>query len=214
MSTRSNGESTAQRYPLSWPTGWRRTPVGTRQHGRFGIKRAGDYRRPITVEVARVRVLTELSRLGVAHGDALLSTNLRVRLDGSPYSDAKPEGGDPGVAVYFRLDGKDRVLACDRWTTVADNLAAVAAHIEAIRAVDRYGVGTLDQAFAGYVGLPAKGTTWKTTLGFAVDAAPTTDEIQAAFRQRARTAHPDVADGSHDAMASLVAARDEGLSAV
>jgi hypothetical protein len=34
---------------------------------------------------------------------------------------------------------------------VADNIAAIAAHIDAIRRQDRYGVGTLDQAFAGYV---------------------------------------------------------------
>ena len=60
---------------------------------------------------------------------------------------------DPGVAVYFQLHDKERVLACDKWDTVADNIAAIAAHIDGIRRQDRYGVGTIDQAFAGYSAL-------------------------------------------------------------
>jgi len=78
--------------------------------------------------------------------------------------------------------------------------------------VDRYGVGTLDQAFAGYAALPAKGSTWRTTLGFAPDERVSSDQIESAFRARARTAHPDIEGGSHDAMAALVTARQEGLA--
>jgi hypothetical protein len=212
----------SDRYPLSWPSGWRRTPRHLRQSARFG---RGERRytsdgqsswiskRPLSVADATSRLMTELHRLGVRDGDALLSTNVKVRLDGLPYSN-QPEPDDMGVAVYFRLHEADRVLACDTWTRVADNLAAVAAHITAMRAIDRYGVGTLDQAFAGYVGLPAKGQTWRTTLGFPPDAPVTRDAIDQAFKARAREAHPDREGGSHDAMASLVGARDEALAAV
>jgi hypothetical protein len=116
---------------------------------------------------------------------------------------------DPAVAVYFRLHNADRVLACDAWTRVADNLAAVAAHVEAIRAIERYRVGTVDQAFAGYAALPPKGSTWRTTLGFTPDQIVTPEEVDRAFRERARDAHPDAGRGSHDAMASLTVARQE-----
>jgi DnaJ-domain-containing protein 1 len=126
-----------------------------------------------------------------------------VRLDGLPRSGHR-EPDDPGAAVYFSLHGKPRCLACDRWNTVAENLAAIAAHVSAIRAVDRYGVGTLDQAFAGYAQLPASTEEWWTILGVAPDASRT--EIDEAFRALAKKVHPD-AGGSNEAMARLNEAR-------
>jgi hypothetical protein len=213
----------SDRYPLSWPSGWPRTPRVKRHPARFNRKErqyqaAGGglswtRSRQLSVADATARLLVELHRLGVREGDVILSTNIKVRLDGLPYSN-QPEPDDVGVAVYFRLQQADRVLACDRWTKTADNIAAIAAHVSAIRAIDRYGVGTLEQAFAGYVGLPAKGTTWRTTLGFPPDAPVTREEIDRAFKARAREAHPERDGGSHDAMASLVGARDEALAAV
>jgi hypothetical protein len=207
---------TAQRFPLSWPSGWPRTPYGRRQHAKFyGTKHVsypggGGYTQKTDLSVGEAvgRLAVELKRLGVRSEDWLISSNLQVRLDGLPYSN-QSNAPDPGVAVYFRLKKSDRVLACDAWHRVADNIASIAAHIEALRAIDRYKVGTLDQAFAGYTALPAKGSTWRTTLGFPPDAAVTVDEVDRAFRERARTSHPDVNGGSHDAMASLTQARDE-----
>ena len=113
-------------------------------------------------------------------------------------------------AEYFRLRGQDRCLACDKWNRVADNIAAIAQHIDALRRIDRYGVGTLEQAFAGYQGLPEKGSTWRTTLGFEPFQTVTADMIDAAFREKSKGAHPDQHGGSHDAMASLTQARVEG----
>lgn len=210
----------AERYPLSWPMGWKRTPAGQRQPARFhGTKRhyssapggsSWTQKEPLTHAQAVRRLTDELRRLGVVDGDWILSSNLRVRLDGLPYSDQR-QPDDPGVAVYFRLSGKDRVLACDQWNRVAGNIAAVAAHIEALRAIERYGVGSVEQAFAGYAALPPKGGTWRSALGFAPDQAVTRDAIDKAFRERARTSHPDVG-GSHEAMAALTAARAEALA--
>lgn len=206
---------TAQRWPLSWPEGWKRTT--TRQPARFATRAKGDagaFRplRDISIADAVGRLDGELRRLGVIDGDWLMSSNVKVKYNGQPYSDrdAGPIS-DPGVAVYFRLLGKDLVLACDKWLRVADNIAAIAAHVEAMRGIDRYGVGSVEQAFMGYAALPAKGSTWRTTLGFAPDQTVTIPEIEQAFRARARTAHPDAAGGSHDAMASLTAAKAEGL---
>lgn len=207
-----------QRYPLAWPTGWKRSKSHERKRAPFhGHKSVPTYngatyrqKESLSIGDATSRLAGELRRLGVRDVDWLISSNLRVRLDGLPYADQR-NPDDVGVAVYFKLSGKDRCLACDAWHRIADNMAAIAGHIEAIRAIDRYKVGTLDQAFAGYVGLPSKGSTWRTTLGFKPEQTVTLDEVQRAFRDRAKTAHPDIHGGSHDAMASLTSARDEAV---
>jgi len=141
-----------QRFPLQWPVGWKRTPAGDRKPARFGVRRRD----------ALARLQSELRMLGAAA--EVLSTNVVLRLDGLPRS-GQAAPSDPGAAVYFTLKGKPRCLACDRWTRVADNIAAIAAHVEAIRAVDRYGVGTMDQAFAGYAQLQAGPDDWRSVLG-------------------------------------------------
>jgi hypothetical protein len=198
-----------QRYPLAWPAGWPR--VTYRQHASFGKKAAGDYKRPLNLDDAIRRLDGELERLGAADDGAVISTNLRLRLDGRPRGD-QGEPGDPGVAVYFRLKKNDRVLACDRYYRVADNIAAIAAHIEALRAIERYGVGTLEQAFAGYAALPPATDAWWLVLS--LPKSSTLDKVDERFRELARTAHPDVAGGSHNDMARLTAAREAARKAL
>jgi hypothetical protein len=206
------------RYPLSWPAGWKRTT--SRQHGKFNRKETDHHRRPdgstytrqitrdLTVANAVARLQAELDRLGAS--DAVISTNLRLRLDGLPRSD-QGDPGDPGVALYFRLKKQDRCLACDRYWRVADNIAAIAAHIEALRAIERYGVGTLDQAFAGYAALPPAADAW--WLIFNLPQSATLVQVEARFLELARAAHPD-AGGSHNDMARLTAAREAARKAL
>jgi hypothetical protein len=132
----------------------------------------------------------------------------QLRRDGTPRSEVRMPD-DPGVAVYFQLHDKERVLACDKWDTVADNIAAIAAHIDGIRRQDRYGVGTIDQAFAGYSALPPPGGTsrptrpWHEVLG--VNRFATLEEAEIEYRRRAKVAHPDNG-GSAEHMAELNAA--------
>lgn len=203
--------SSIERFPLSWPVGWTRTRPAARRAAAFGKRVVVPGRTYATTERLSVgdgldRLTGELRRLGASQ--VVISSNLRVRQDGLPYAQQAKVLDDPGVAVYFRLAGAPRCLACDRWSSAADNLAAIAGHIESIRAVDRYGVGTLEQAFAGYAALPPSAeANWWLVLGVPRDASP--DCIDAAFKRLARTAHPD-AGGSHDAMARLSAARDAG----
>jgi len=155
------------------------------------------------------RLTGELRRLGARQ--VIISSNLKLRLDGLPAAGQAKQLADPGVAVYFTLKGQPRVLACDKWTSAADNLAAIAAHIEAIRAQDRYGVGTLDQAFAGYTALPAKGGTqggdWRAEMGFAPTERVSPDLVEARYRSLLKARHPD-RGGSHDAVVRLNLARD------
>src|SRR5262249_31741204 len=80
------------------------------------------------------------------------------RTDSAPYSGAR-KSYDVGAAVYFSLNKKPYCLPCDRWNRLPDNLAAIAAHLEAMRGMDRWGVGSIEQAFAGYKALPARGET-------------------------------------------------------
>src|SRR5262249_10559 len=127
------------------------------------------------------------------------------------YAQQAKQLDDPGVAVYFGLNGKPRVLACDKWLSAAENLAAIAGHIDAMRAQDRYGVGTLDQPFAGHAALRPWGSAdWRLVLGFGAGAVVTRDDLDAAFRTKSRAAHPDVG-GSHDAQARLSEARMAAL---
>lgn len=206
------------RYPLSWPSGWKRTLAAGRKRATFGhapqrpsTTTPGHFWRAkteLSVALATDRLLGELHRLGAA--DVILSTNLVVRLDGFPRS-GQAEPADPGVAVYFTLKRADRCLACDRWTRVADNIAALAAHVSALRGIDRWGVGTVDQAFTGYTALPPAAADWALILG--VSSAATLDDVDAAFRRLARDAHPDHG-GSHHDMARLTEAREAARQAL
>lgn len=205
-----------QAYPLQWPQGRPRTK--NRKRAQFG-KATNNGRwiekRSLSVADAIGRVQDELDRLGARQ--YVLSTNVETRLDGLPRSD-RHAPDDPGVALYFHLDGKPHCLPCDTYDRVADNIAAVAKHIEATRAIERYGVATLSEMFAGFTALPAPGQEtkrdWRDVLGFGRDDRPTPDLIRSHYRQFASKRHPDTPGGSHDAMSELNRARDEALRAV
>lgn len=218
--------SDATRYPLSWPLGWPRKRAERRARAKFtkGERRHSSQpgsthswvdKKSLTVPQGLGRLQLELERLGAR--EVIISTNVELNSYGDPRG-GRRDPDDPGVAVYFKLNKKDRVLACDSWDRTADNLAAVAAHIDAIRRIDRYGVGTLDQAFAGYDALPPPGADnrppWRKVLGIAEDENSSADAINAAYRDLARKFHPDVPGGSHEAMAQLNEARDAALQEI
>lgn len=191
----------SQRYPLSWPNGWTRKTF--RFDARFGK----------TSVYAEVTFLyEELRRLGAK--DIIISSNIPLRNDGLPRSGAR-DPDDPAVAVYFTLKKKPLVLACDRWRRVEHNIRAVAKHIESLRAQDRWGVGSLDQAFAGYAALPDHITVprhWREVMG--IDVEPVTEQfIRAVYRELAKKHHPD-RGGNEDAMKELNAALAAALAEI
>lgn len=154
-------------------------------------------------------MLDELKKLGIARDDIVISTNIPTRLDGIPRSD-KSHGTDPGVAVYWRKAKKTQCIAVDRYTKPEDNLAAVAATLEAMRAIERHGGSEiLDRAFTGFVALAAP-EQWFEVLG--VSAGCSVGQIQDAYRALAMKHHPDKG-GDTNEMARINAARDAGLEA-
>lgn len=208
-----------QAYPLQWPPGWRRADRYARKSAKFGKVGIGvdgftgsAYRRPreLTISDGVDRILDELHRMGVAQADIAVSTNVPVGRDGFPLSKSRvPE--DPGVAVYWNKGKTSRCMAVDQYDRVADNLAAIAATLDAMRAIERHGgAAILDRAFIGFAALPAP-EQWFTVLGTSSHA--TKDEIEEAFRRKAMQAHPD-RGGNSDDMARINQARDDGLAQI
>lgn len=197
-------------YPLQWPAGWPRTNSGAMRHGKFGTKKTLPGRSwtstvDITIAQATQRVLDELVRMGIDRDDIVISTNLRLRLDGLPRSDQRAPQ-DAGAAVYWQArKGAPRVMAIDQYYKVEDNLAAIAATLDAMRAIERHGgAQILDRAFTGFTALPAPTATrsWREVMIFG-ESTPTADQLRRRYRELVRTRHPDREGGSDAAMSEL-----------
>jgi hypothetical protein len=208
---------TVQAYPLQWPEGWPRAKF--RKGGQFGKAEwksngyGGGYKAKadLTMADAMKRVKYELERLGVnVVDDSIVSTNLKLNLAGLPRGD-QGEPSDPGVAVYFqKKNGPMRVIAIDAYRRVRDNLAAIAATLEAMRAIERHGgAQILERAFTGFDALPAPRKWWD-ILECRQDASR--DVIEANFRRLALDKHPD-RGGTDAAMSELNQARAAALEA-
>ena len=202
------------RSPLCWPDNVARTIPARRRRPQFSEK---------TLSSAIARLLAEINRLNGRSWDhhdpsVIISTNLRLRQDGLPAS-GQPEPGDTGVAVYFTLrfsrNGKpverNTVLTCDKWNRVAWNLYAISKDIEAQRARERWGSTSVEQAFRGYLAIPERcgGPSWWALLE--VPSTASEAQIKDAFREKAKTAHPDKG-GDSDAWAKLQEAYDQALA--
>lgn len=184
-------------YPLQWPEGWKRTDAHRRARAKFGRQAQSSHgswkiREDLTIAQAVRRVHDELGRMGVRDDDLVISTNLELRLDGLPRSNQR-EPSDPGVSVYWTQKRGDapRCMAIDRYDRVADNLAAIAATLDAMRAIERHGgAEILNRAFTGFVALPNGSTGhWSDVLD--VPETASRAEIEAAYRRLRSLHHPD-----------------------
>lgn len=199
----------AEALPLYWPEGWPRTPALKRRRAVF--------------KTSLGSAIADLARevnLLAAGGAMVVSSNLRTRRDGLPYA-SEPEPDDPGVAVYwFDARSKEqRVIACDRWDRVRDNMHALELSIAALRGLSRWGASEIvSRAFTGFKALPAGAAPpaptvrpWRDVLGMpptdGLEAPIVLDIARGIHRRLAQSYHPD-RGGSTAAMAELNAALD------
>jgi len=167
-------------FPLCWPDGRPRTAHHNRRHARFKTSFAS----------ARSNLIREIKLLG---GDGMIfSSDIPRRQDGLPYADAKPKSGDPGIACYFKRNGKQLCFACDCYLTVDDNMQAIALTIQALRGIARWGTGDMmESAFRGFTALPERASSsWWETLGVTINAS--SEQVKNAYRILVKKHHPDM----------------------
>ena len=194
-------------YPLSWDNRHPRTKPYDRTFGRFNKKdQRGHGNKALSVADGAARVLTAIKGYSKAGHpwradpeQVIISTNLRTRKDGLPMSGQK-EPEDPGVAVYFTLDGKHRCIPLDSYMRIADNLAGVAATLEALRTIERHGSTMFEAAYTGFTGLPSpeqvnSASTWRDVLGY---WGNNLDECKKCYRKAASNSHPDKKAGNQE----------------
>jgi hypothetical protein len=182
---------TVDAYPLQWPANFPRTKPEDRQPARF---HGGG--KPLTIAAGRDRILSEISvftRVGqsfrIDPDQVVISSDVPLRRDGKPASGRRMPD-DPGVCVYLYLDGKPQNFPCDRWDRVADNMAAIAAHLDAMRGMERWGVGGGTAHYDGFAQIEHQPERrWYDVLGCSAQA--THAEIVAAYRKARAKAHPD-----------------------
>jgi len=129
----------------------------------------------------------------------------------SNYSLGTRSPADPGVAVWFQWDGSERCIAVDRYPKLEHNLQAIHHVLEARVTEARHGgLRIVQQTFTGFIALPPPKDQrqWWEVLG--VPQGANAGQIEKAYREKARTAHPD-AGGDADNMAELNAAREAAL---
>jgi hypothetical protein len=188
--------------PLQYPLNWPRTPRHKVRVARFSEKPIEQAIRELGWELGRLKATSivftsNLDWTSGPHGTLCFSETSR----------------ETGVAVYFTLQGRQQVLACDKWYRAADNIWAVYRHVDAMRGLDRWGVGSIAQAFAGYAALPAPPAPKTCFEILGVAASATAEEIKAAFRSLAKEKHPD-GGGTNAEMVTVLDAYKEALRRV
>lgn len=207
--------------PLCWPPGWRRSKSRTGAKFRKGVggwvgeEGSKTYKSAKRVEVGEgtKRVLRELSAMGVPSWNVIISSDLKLRTDGLPFAVQATTHLDQGVAVYWKdRNGQRRCMAIDRYDRIADNLAAIAATLEAMRSIERHGgAEILDRAFTGFAALPAPAAQDAPHEVLGVSENATRGEIDYAYKRLAQQCHPDMG-GSNEAMSRINTARDAMLA--
>ena len=180
---------TEPRHPLTWPTGWPRTPAADRRSAQFSKQSRAYSERRLTTHDGIKRVMEAIRSFTRAGRDwvidpesVIISTNMPTRIDGGIRADAR-RPDDVGVAVFWTdADDRRKCMAADHYDTVGDNLAAVAATLEALRAIERHGgARLLDRAFTGFAALPAPtGPRWWAVFG--VDQNEKNDAVRDVYR--------------------------------
>lgn len=120
-----------------------------------------------------------------------------IRNDGWPRSGRRPS--HPAVILSFRdSNGTPLSFPCDTYDNHEDNLRAIALSLQALRAVNRYGVTKGHEQYRGFAQLPAADPNARRMEAISflqrVTGAPwalIVNDIQGTYRMAARAVHPD-----------------------
>lgn len=152
----------------------------------------------------------------------------QIRRDGMLRSAARV--GHPGVKVAFDSDFGPLTYATDQYDHWKANVRAIALGLQALRAVDRYGISKSGEQYRGYAAITSSKADYsdltvldavtvfrdalKDVDGMTVDGAvqydlTTRQHINSAYRIASRRYHPDVPrTGDEGVFRLLTAARD------
>ena len=147
-------------------------PMPTWPHGETKPRRAAQFKSPsrrdgdrwipgrrIPWDQTLVELEYEVDALGGR--DIVIGVGLSeydIRQDGAPRANARPYS-HPGVEISFESRYGRLTYATDVFTDWRDNVRAVAKGLEALRAVERWGVAKRGQQYAGFALLTA-GPGW------------------------------------------------------
>jgi len=202
-------------YPCYWPEDWPRTDKYKRRSSSYQV----------TFARARDGISRRLRLMNAC--EIVISTNIPLRHDGLPLA-GMSEPADPSVAVYWaeRDEWKDghqqyryRVIACDHWRRVDENMRAANLAIDALHALKRTGATqVIEKAFTGFTALPAstdgaRRRPWREVFEWPDGWRITPENIHGRYNHLARLRHPD-AGGTHDGMVELNLARELALREV
>jgi len=203
-----------QPFPLQWPDGWARAK--NRSYPKF----VNDFTKD------RDAVIRRLGRRGT---NVVITSQLPIGSKGLPYI---APVSDPGIAVYWAEVTRDannarqvveRVIACDRWHRIADNMRAISKSLEALDGLERWGSSqVVERAFAGFHALPPGSSSsfasgpvkrpWRDVIGGVwpdgLDSAATLAVAKLRYRAAISKSHPDHG-GAVDEAAELNAAMAE-----
>lgn len=141
-----------------------------------------------------------------------------LRIDGWPRADARiPQ--HPGVRVAFESRHGPLVYATDSCAWWQHNVRSIALGLEALRAVDRYGVTRRGEQYAGWKAITAgaapAGDPYEVLAEYSrhsrshLQSAMSRDELRRACNGALRRSHPDVDGGSAEAFVAVQAAVGE-----
>jgi hypothetical protein len=180
-------------------------PGGARKTRRASTVFSSTYNRTLD------RLEYELDKLGAI--DIVIEagyTRADLRNDGWPASKAKPS--HPAVVLAFRSkkSGEEYSFPCDTFSTFEHNLHAIAFTLEALRAVERYGVTRGHEQYKGFAQLEAPPDTKRWTVDAAaawlaarhgVDPRQILSDpeyFREAYRAQARRVHPDASEAARN----------------
>lgn len=194
--------------PLRWDGP--KTPADDRRQSPFraGFKQTLDL---LDIELWHLDARDVVVELDIAESD--------LRRDGWPRATARP--AFPGVRLAFASKHGPLIYATDSCAFWQDNLRSIALGLEALRAVDRYGVTKRGEQYRGWAALPAApaaGTKdaaaaevgrlagWDTSLDWMDPSV-----VRLAVRKAARRCHPDTGGARADWDALVAAAKTLGV---